>query len=149
MARITVEDCVEVESNRFKLILCASKRAREISAGALVTVARDNDKNPVIALREIAEGTVSIETIEESIIKNMQRHFIRDEAEPDLDGEIDILSWQGESDTGSASDPEALALAHVDAYATGSVVESEEEEVDAFEDDDDDEEESATEEDSL
>jgi len=116
MARITVEDCVEVEPNRFKLVLCAAKRAREISAGAQLTVARDNDKNPVIALREIAERTTSIETIEESLIKGMQRHFIRDEAEPELDGEIDILSWQGEADLISASDPSALAMAHVNTY---------------------------------
>jgi DNA-directed RNA polymerase subunit omega len=142
MARITVEDCVEIESNRFKLILCASKRAREISAGALLTVSRDNDKNPVIALREIAERTVSIDGIEESIIKSMQRHFIRDEAEPDLDGEIDILSWQGEGETGSASDPETLALAHVNAHADGEEAEedSEEDELDEEEDAEEDEE---------
>lgn len=116
MARITVEDCVEVESNRFKLILCAAKRAREISAGAQLTVPRDNDKNPVIALREIAEHTISINTIEESLIKGMQRHFIRDEAEPELDGELDILSWQGETESNSASDPDALARAYTNTY---------------------------------
>ncbi|MEI8295824.1 MAG: DNA-directed RNA polymerase subunit omega [Alphaproteobacteria bacterium] len=117
MARVTVEDCVEVESNRFKLILCASKRAREIAAGAQLTVARDHDKNPVIALREIAERTVSVADIEESLIRGMQRHFVRDESESDMDGEIDILSWQDENEVASASDPDILALAHVNAEA--------------------------------
>jgi len=65
MARVTVEDCVDKIENRFELVLLASHRTRTISAGAQLTVPRDNDKNPVVALREIAEGLVSQQTVEE------------------------------------------------------------------------------------
>lgn len=108
MARITVEDCIRIESNRFNLVIYASRRARNISAGATLTVSRDNDKNPVVALREIADCTVPIDTLKENIIKGMQRHFIRDEAEQELEDEMDVISWQGEM--GSVSDPTELAL---------------------------------------
>lgn len=89
MARVTVEDCLEIEDNRFKLVLYAAKRAREISSGAQITVAKDNDKNPVIALREIAEKTVCVEEIEESIIRTMQRHAMIDDNDADLDSEFE------------------------------------------------------------
>lgn len=73
MARVTVEDCIAKVSNRFDLIILAGHRAREIVAGAPVTLDRDNDKNPVVALREIAEGTVSVEELQGSLITSMQR----------------------------------------------------------------------------
>jgi DNA-directed RNA polymerase subunit omega len=73
MARVTVEDCIEVIPNRFDLVLAAGQRARQISSGAQLTLERDNDKNPVVALREIAERTVSPDNLQEAIIQNNQR----------------------------------------------------------------------------
>lgn len=74
MARVTVEDCIEKVPNRFELVLLAARRARAISAGAPLTVDRDNDKNPVVALREIAESTVDINELREDVIAGLQRH---------------------------------------------------------------------------
>ena len=74
MARVTVEDCIERIPNRFDLVMVAGQRAREISAGAPITVERDNDKNPVIALREIADETVEIASLQESLIAGQQKH---------------------------------------------------------------------------
>ncbi|AIL64533.1 DNA-directed RNA polymerase subunit omega [Rickettsiales bacterium Ac37b] len=74
MARVTVEDCMEVvDNNRFKLCILAAKRAKAVSLGARMTVPQDNDKYPVIALREIAEGTIDIQHLEESIVQNLQK----------------------------------------------------------------------------
>tara|TARA_Y100000591_G_C21632306_1_gene593431 strand:+ start:418 stop:831 length:414 start_codon:yes stop_codon:yes gene_type:complete len=73
MARVTVEDCIEKIPNRFDLVLTAAQRARNIQKGELLTIDRDDDKNPVIALREIADETVDINQIEEHIIQSMQR----------------------------------------------------------------------------
>ena len=73
MARVTVEDCIEKIPNRFDLVLTAAQRARNIQKGELLTIDRDDDKNPVIALREIADETVDINQIEERIIQSMQR----------------------------------------------------------------------------
>lgn len=81
MARVTVEDCVEVISNRFELVLLAAHRARNISAGAQLTLDRDNDKNPVVSLREIAERTVKQGDLEESMISGLQRVIVTEEAE--------------------------------------------------------------------
>lgn len=75
MARVTVEDCVELVPNRFELVLLAGQRARGISAGAELTVDRDRDKNPVVALREIAEETVALDDLMESLIQSNQRQF--------------------------------------------------------------------------
>jgi DNA-directed RNA polymerase subunit omega len=83
MARVTVEDCVEKVSNRFELVLLASQRARNISSGAELTVERDNDKNPVIALREIAEETVELDKINENLVRGLQKHLDQEEAEQD------------------------------------------------------------------
>jgi len=83
MARVTVEDCVDKVSNRFELVLLASNRARTISAGSPITIERDNDKNPVIALREIADKTVSPEDLKEDLIHSMQKYVEVDEPEPD------------------------------------------------------------------
>lgn len=74
MARVTVEDCIEKVPNRFELVLLAARRARAISAGAPLTLDRDNDKNPVVALREIAESTVDIDELREDVIAGLQRH---------------------------------------------------------------------------
>lgn len=81
MARVTVEDCVTQVPNRFDLVMLAAQRARDISAGAQLTVDRDRDKNPVVALREIAEVTVPLDELNEAIIKGMQKHAEVDEPE--------------------------------------------------------------------
>ena len=83
MARVTVEDCIDKVENRFELILVASHRARLISSGSKITVERDNDKNPVVALREIAETTVSPGDIKEDLIHSLQKYVEVDEAEPE------------------------------------------------------------------
>jgi len=83
MARVTVEDCVDKVENRFELILVASHRARMISSGSKITIERDNDKNPVVALREIAETTVSPGDLKEDLIHSLQKYVEVDEVEPE------------------------------------------------------------------
>lgn len=85
MARVTVEDCIEQIPNRFDLVLTASQRARGISSGDPVTIDRDNDKNPVVALREIADQTISIDDINENLVKSLQRMKRREEEQSALD----------------------------------------------------------------
>lgn len=89
MARVTVEDCVEVLPNRFELVLLAARRAREISAGSAITVTKDNDRNPVIALREIAEQSISLDGLKEGLVRSMQRNVFRDETDEDLEHEFE------------------------------------------------------------
>ena len=81
MARVTVEDCVDKVSNRFDLVLFAAERAREISGGADLTVDRDRDKNPVVALREIAEQTVKPKHLEEGLVQSLQKVQVDDDDE--------------------------------------------------------------------
>jgi DNA-directed RNA polymerase subunit omega len=81
MARVTVEDCVDKVENRFELVLLASHRARMIASGAPLTVDRDNDKNPVIALREIADQTIAPEDLKEDLIHSLQKYVEVDEPE--------------------------------------------------------------------
>jgi DNA-directed RNA polymerase subunit omega len=83
MARVTVEDCVEIVPSRFDLVLLAAQRARELASGASLTVDRDNDKDPVIALREIAEETVQVDELHETKVRSLQRYVERDEPEED------------------------------------------------------------------
>ena len=83
MARVTVEDCVDKVPNRFELVMLSAHRAREISAGAAITVDRDNDKNPVVALREIAEETQSADELRERLIESNQTQIEVDEPEED------------------------------------------------------------------
>ncbi|MEZ2129095.1 MULTISPECIES: DNA-directed RNA polymerase subunit omega [unclassified Sinorhizobium] len=83
MARVTVEDCIDKVENRFELVLLASHRARLISQGASITIDRDNDKNPVVALREIADETLSPDDLKEDLIHSLQKHVEVDEPEPD------------------------------------------------------------------
>src|SRR6187551_595205 len=84
MARVTVEDCIDKVENRFDLVLLASHRARMISSGSQITVERDNDKNPVVALREIAETTVSPGDLKEDLIHSLQKYVEVDEPEPEV-----------------------------------------------------------------
>lgn len=81
MARVTVEDCIDKVENRFELVLLAGHRARQISQGAPITVDRDNDKNPVVALREIADETLSPGDLKEDLIHSLQKHVEVDEPE--------------------------------------------------------------------
>jgi len=83
MARVTVEDCVDKVPNRFELVILAAHRAREIAAGSPITVARDNDKNPVVALREIAEETQSAPALRERLIESHQTQIEVDLPEDD------------------------------------------------------------------
>jgi DNA-directed RNA polymerase subunit omega len=94
MARVTVEDCVDKVSNRFDLVLLAAERARAISGGAELTVDRDRDKNPVVALREIAEETVVPAVLRENVVQALQRVLPEDEDEAD---EIGSLSQSAEA----------------------------------------------------
>ena len=94
MARVTVEDCVDKIPNRFDLVLLAAQRARQISSGAELTLDRDRDKNPVVALREIAEETVTPGELQESVISGLQRLRVDDDDAPD---EIGSLSASAEA----------------------------------------------------
>lgn len=88
MARVTVEDCVDKVSNRFDLVLFAAQRARQISGGADLTLERDRDKNPVVALREIAEETVRPDDLKESVVSSLQRVQIDEDDVVDAIGSI-------------------------------------------------------------
>lgn len=98
MARVTVEDCVLKIPNRFELVMTAAQRARDIAAGASLTVVRDNDKNPVVALREIADESVDFAELEETLIKGLQRYVESDEPEEDeMDVQALALDVSGET----------------------------------------------------
>ena len=90
MARVTVEDCVDKVPNRFELVMLAAHRAREIAAGSTVTVDRDNDKNPVVSLREIADETQSADELRERLIESNQNQIEVDEPEEDA---MALLMW--------------------------------------------------------
>jgi DNA-directed RNA polymerase subunit omega len=94
MARVTVEDCIDKVENRFDLVLLASHRARMISSGAQITLDRDNDKNPVVALREIADETISPDDLKEDLIHSLQKYVEVDEPEPDS---VPLIGATGES----------------------------------------------------
>lgn len=84
MARVTVEDCVQRVPNRFELVMMAAQRARDITAGAPLSIDRDNDKNPVVALREIADETVILESLRNALVKGHQRVPEQDEPEEEI-----------------------------------------------------------------
>ncbi|HSI19533.1 MAG TPA: DNA-directed RNA polymerase subunit omega [Sphingomonas sp.] len=88
MARVTVEDCVDKIPNRFDLVLFAAQRARQISGGAELTLDRDRDKNPVVALREIAEETVHPVHLEEAVVSGLQKVQVDDDDTPDEIGSL-------------------------------------------------------------
>ncbi len=102
MARVTVEDCVDKVPNRFDLVLLAAQRAREISGGAEMTVDRDRDKNPVVALREIAEQTIKPKDLQEAAVTNLQKILPDDDDEMD---EVGSLSQSAEALRITASAP--------------------------------------------
>ena len=105
MARVTVEDCIDKVENRFDLVLLAAHRARMISSGTQITVDRDNDKNPVVALREIAETTVSPGDLKEELIHNLQKYVEVDEPEP----EAPLIGTSGSVD----ADDKEVAVEHM------------------------------------
>ena len=115
MARVTVEDCITRIPNRFDLVMTAAQRSRNITAGAPLTIDRDRDKNPVVALREIAETTVDIEGLQESLIKGLQKHV-----EVDLPEDDDLENLIGQDARGVADEgPSGAQLSDDDAEAMG------------------------------
>jgi len=94
MARVTVEDCVDKIPNRFDLVLLAAQRARQVSGGAELTIDRDRDKNPVVALREVAEQTVKPRDLEEALVGSLQRVQVD---EDDVADEVGSLSQSAEA----------------------------------------------------
>lgn len=106
MARVTVEDCIDKVENRFELVLLSGHRARTISAGAPITVERDNDKNPVVALREIADETVSPGDLKEDFIHSMQKYVEVDEPEPE---EVPALTSEARAPVIGQDDPSSDA----------------------------------------
>ncbi|PTW61317.1 DNA-directed RNA polymerase subunit omega [Breoghania corrubedonensis] len=103
MARVTVEDCIDKVDNRFDLVLLASHRARMIASGSPLTIDRDNDKNPVVALREIADQTVSPEDLKEDLIHSLQKYVEVDEPEPEAVPMVPSAS--SAMQTGDSSEP--------------------------------------------
>ncbi len=121
MARVTVEDCVERIPNRFQLVLLAAQRARNLSRGEEMTIDRDNDKNPVVALREIAEQTISVEKLELDLVKSLGR---APEPEPADEEVLDLIPTDqnifGLQDI--SNDEEAMALPEVtDEFSPGDL----------------------------
>jgi DNA-directed RNA polymerase subunit omega len=114
MARVTVEDCVQRIPNRFELVMMAAQRSRELSVGGELTVDRDNDKNPVVALREIADQTVPIPELEEELILSLQRHGDTDDPEEEAE---ELFAMEEELAASAEAELAALA-AGADAAVT-------------------------------
>ncbi len=128
MARVTVEDCVERVPNRFELVMMAGQRARDIASGTPLTVDRDNDKNPVIALREIADGTVSLDALRDALIRGHQKHVEVEEPEEEI---IELMAGEEEDWMGQGVAPDMAAEDEEDAadeVSEPSFVDSAEEE---------------------
>tara|TARA_Y100001935_G_C17278954_1_gene496322 strand:+ start:356 stop:742 length:387 start_codon:yes stop_codon:yes gene_type:complete len=122
VARVTVEDCVLKIPNRFQLVMFSAQRARNISAGASLTVDKDNDKNHVIALREIADETLDLNELEEGLITGLQRFVENEDSENE---ELDLLPAQQNQEEGEESQPpmEQLSSMYVDAEIPAEVEE--------------------------
>ncbi len=106
MARVTVEDCVLKVPNRFELVVLAAQRSRTISAGAPLSIDRDNDKNPVVALREIADETIELEELEENVVRAMQKHVEIDE--PEEEDPIELMAGAAMAGEGGVLEGEAV-----------------------------------------
>ncbi|MDQ8758014.1 DNA-directed RNA polymerase subunit omega [Sphingosinicella sp. LHD-64] len=111
MARVTVEDCVDKVPNRFELVLLSAQRARQISGGAELTIDRDRDKNPVVALREVAEETVRPRDLEEALVGSLQRVQVDDD---DVADEVGSLSASAEALRLTAAAPQRNTNAGAD-----------------------------------
>lgn len=135
MARVTVEDCVQRIPNRFELVMIAAQRGRNIGAGAPLSVERDNDKNAVVALREIAEGTVDLKELENNLIQSLQKVV---EVEEPPEEEMDLLAIQRELtvEQGEAQVEEEMVedVLHVEEEDADEI---EDEDLSTFSDDDD------------
>ena len=110
MARVTIEDCVEKVRNRFELVLLAAQRAKKLSSGAQMTISRDNDKNPVVALREISEETISPDDLREELTRSHQRVVSLDDEDSEdmidtMDGESSDVAASGSNDQTPPSEP--------------------------------------------
>jgi len=112
MARVTVEDCVVKVPNRFELVLLAAHRAREITSGSPLSIDRDDDKNPVVALREIADETVGLPHLREAVVRGMQKHVELDEAEETHELEVDPSVFGFAAPGGVLGADEVGAAAH-------------------------------------
>ena len=119
MARVTVEDCIIRIPNRFQLVMMASQRARNISAGSQLTVDRDRDKNPVVALREVADSAIGLEALEDSLIQSQQKYAAREDQDEDAP-EFDALEGELEA---SAQMAEEMRPAGADAGSEGTAAE--------------------------
>jgi DNA-directed RNA polymerase subunit omega len=136
MARVTVEDCVIKVPNRFDLVMLAGQRSRDISAGSELTVDRDRDKNPVVALREIAEETIDLEELRDELVRGMQKHAEVDLPEEDdeeaaLERELAAalgMGAEGEPSTARAEDVSAEELAEEETAASEAADEAPEDE---------------------
>ena len=116
MARVTVEDCIEKLPNRYELVALAARRAKDISSGVPITVERDNDKDAVVALREIAEGTVDVNELREGTIQNFQRkqsmeRFVTNDADKNVKDEVDAAFVKEQVDGGEQLDQKTLDAA--------------------------------------
>ena len=125
MARVTVEDCIDKVTNRFELVMLASQRARKIGSGAALTIERDNDKNPVVSLREIAEETVVVADLREELIQNHQRIIEMDDDEDVIEMMEGEEEWNslvaqnapepiGDIEGGESNEPSLAELAAAD-----------------------------------
>ena len=125
MARVTVEDCVTKIPNRFELVMLAAQRAREISAGSPLTVEKDNDKNPVIALREIADDSLALDNLRQSLIQGLQRQVESEEPQDDamelLAQDRDIAGVPEEATLDGIEDEMDVEDAETDAAKVGVV----------------------------
>jgi DNA-directed RNA polymerase subunit omega len=129
MARVTVEDCVVKVPNRFELVLLAAQRAREISSGAPLSIDRDDDKNPVVALREIADETVALDHLKSSVVRGMQKHVEIDEPEETHELELDTALFGIGAPAGALMDGELDTEVEADADAEDAEEGDEDEEV--------------------
>lgn len=111
MARVTVEDCVERVPNRFDLVMMAAQRSRDIANGAPISLDRDNDKNPVVSLREIAEEKVDTAELQDELIRGMQRYIDTDEPEEDDDVQVFEQSMIGAGEMPAMPDPGPIPAA--------------------------------------
>ena len=100
MARVTVEDCIKKIPNRFDLVVAAAQRSREISNGVAIEIERDNDKNPVVSLREIASEAVDAESLQERFIRSMQKNLIQEDVSPENEASLEeeFAAYLNESD---------------------------------------------------
>src|SRR5712672_2248962 len=114
MARVTVEDCVVKVPNRFELVLLAAQRAREITSGAPLSIDRDDDKNAVVALREIADETVGLDQLKASVVRGMQKHVEIDEPEETHELELDSALYGAVAPAGPGPDEEEAVAAAED-----------------------------------